>query len=448
MRSSLRGISELPRELKLFLTWNVGLGCFCILCELYCYYVLHGHSPVHYPDYAYTWPTLWFNHWRDFLCWAPRFNYLHHLEFFSADPRLFWNNPALDEVFMYPAPGAGLFALFYSYKAHPLFLFLGVTAGCMLAAVAIFYVKLRKAGLNTAPALKFVVLAMVFAYPFWFEYDLGNMEIVIWILMVAAMWAYFTDRMYLAAALMGIAGSVKFYPLVFLVLLWERKQYRAIGLALVVVAAMYLVCLWMIYPDLGIAWHGTQAGMQAFREKYMLPFRFETGFDHSIYGLLKRAVSGLGHQPVRMAEIHHMDKIYLLLVAAVGVMAYFVRIRHLPILNQVLALTVATILFPPLSNDYTLMHLYVPWALLVLFVLRKHGGPPTPGLLAAFMCMAFLMSPETEFIHKGITVAGQMKCVVLIALFVISLWYPFREGGTATENAVGASGVIPLVPGL
>jgi len=45
---------------------------------------------------------------------------------------------------------------------------------------------------------------------------------------------------------------------------------------------------------------------------------------------------------------------------------YFWRIRTLPRTNQILALTVASIMLPPVSGDYTLIHLYIPWGALVL----------------------------------------------------------------------------------
>ena len=53
-------------------------------------------------------------------------------------------------------------------------------------------------------------------------------------------------------------------------------------------------------------------------------------------------------------------------VAVSGVILWFWRIRKPPILNQVTALSVASVLLPPLSHDYTLMHLYAPWVMLVM----------------------------------------------------------------------------------
>ena len=74
--------------------------------------------------------------------------------------------------------------------------------------------------------------------------------------------------------------------------------------------------------------------------------------------------------------------------------SHFLRIRHLPVINQVLCLCIAFILLPPVSYDYTLLHLYVPWGLLVMFaqeqqILRRE----VPGLTAAFVCLGILMAP-------------------------------------------------------
>jgi len=124
----------------------------------------------------------------------------------------------------------------------------------------------------------------------------------------------------------------------------------------------------------------------------------------------------------------HILTFYLAVAALTGLTLYFVRIRHLPIINQVLCLCVAAILLPPVSYDYTLMNLYIPWAMLVLFAQdQDRAKRSVPGLMAAFICLAFLVSPETEFIFRGQGFAGQVKAGALVLLMYIALKYPFAE---------------------
>jgi hypothetical protein len=116
-----------------------------------------------------------------------------------------------------------------------------------------------------------------------------------------------------------------------------------------------------------------------------------------------------------------------LVSAAAGLILYFWKIRSLPRTNQVLALTVASILLPPLSHDYTLVHLYIPWALLVLVAICSKDARGPRGLTLCFICMAILMSPESFLFFRGVRIAGQFKAIVLLVLLVISVVCPFED---------------------
>ena len=45
----------------------------------------------------------------------------------------------------------------------------------------------------------------------------------------------------------------------------------------------------------------------------------------------------------------------------------------------------------------------------------------------SFVCFALLMAPESYLAFHGIKFAGQVKAVVLLILFIVSISYPFPE---------------------
>jgi hypothetical protein len=108
----------------------------------------------------------------------------------------------------------------------------------------------------------------------------------------------------------------------------------------------------------------------------------------------------------------------------------------MPPINQVLFLTIASIILPPMSYDYTLLHLYTPWVMLVFFAvaLWRNNLPNPKGLWPAFLCFIVLLSPQNEIILHGERLEGQIKCLALVALAVIALRFPFKI--TETELAV------------
>jgi hypothetical protein len=119
-----------------------------------------------------------------------------------------------------------------------------------------------------------------------------------------------------------------------------------------------------------------------------------------------------------------------------GTVFYFAKIHHLPVINQVICLCIASVLLPPVSYDYTLMHLYVPWGLLVLFAQEQWNMKnDVPGLTVAFVCFAVLMAPESEFIYHAVRFGGQIKAVTLVVLMYIAMKYPFDESALDLKNA-------------
>ena len=408
----------LPSELKVFWALTLSLVAGCLAAEAISKSLLHLSG-------IYTWPFLVFRHWWDFRVFQPRFAFFHQIGFFSFDPQLGMH-------FMYLAPGAVLYQTFYSYRAHPIQLYLAVVSGCLLFSVAMFGRALFRRGMPLALTCALCGSVFLLSYPFWFEMLLGNLEICIWILVTAGVWAFFSGRSYAAAALFGIAGAIKMYPLIYLGLLLSARRYRPVVYALGLVAVLNLVSLWLVYPDLRVAWTGILGGLEAFRQEYLLPLLpLETGFDHSLFSIVKRTI--VAREPVGyFPDVARAATIYLRGMAVLGLVLYFGRIRRLPWINQVLCLCVASVLMTPVSHDYTLIHLYVPWAMLTLFALdrwKRDGGvglpASIPGLLAAMVCFAILFAPETEMIWSGLSYGGQVKALVLAVLLGVGLRFPF-----------------------
>ncbi len=101
---------------------------------------------------------------------------------------------------------------------------------------------------------------------------------------------------------------------------------------------------------------------------------------------------------------------------------FFLVIRKLPTLNQILTLTVISVWIVPLSHDYTLVHLYAPLLLMILLVLRLPPYQPVGrSIFVAFSCFAVLLSDLDFITFHGELYGGQVRCVVLAVLLGLSL---------------------------
>jgi hypothetical protein len=264
------------------------------------------------------------------------------------------------------------------------------------------------------------------------------MEVVNWCLVAVGVWAYWNKKWYLAATFLGLAISFKIFPFVFLGLLLSARQFRAILWALLVSVVSTLVSIWCMGHDFLNSALGVAKGLQSYKLHYMLELRMaELGFDHSLLGIIKI---------LNIQDSNRQHEVYLLLLnrymmvaALLGIVVYFWKIWKLPRPNQILALTVASILAPPVSADYRLTHLYIPWAVLVLITVSMPSGKRVPGLTFCFMCLAFLMAPEGNlFLFHGVKLAGPVKAVVLLMLFIASISYPFEEPVPVDEQVLEA----------
>jgi hypothetical protein len=221
------------------------------------------------------------------------------------------------------------------------------------------------------------------------------MEICIFLIVAFGILAFLRRHFVLSATLIGVAASMKIFPFVYFALFLSRRKYKELALGVLAYAVTTLASMWLVCPSLPIAYRGVRSGLSAFQYLYILPYLpVETGFDHSIFGFFK-ALIDFFYGPKMMTP--HLLKGYLVFASVAGLALYFFRIRFVPILNQVLCLCIASLLLPPTSHDYTLLHLYVPWGLMVLYAIdQARANRSMDKLRSVFVCFAILMSAQSE----------------------------------------------------
>jgi len=387
---------------------------------------------LHLPGGMYP---LFLRTWRfyDFTEFQDKFTYFHQATFFQI-PGFY---------FCYPAPVAIVLDGFmqfgyYALSAYLVFCFLTfIGAGFALGRA------MCHRGMGIAQVIFFIGSSMLLSYPFWFLVDRANIEMVNWLLVALGVACYWNKRWYLAAAFFGVAISFKMFPFVFLGLLLSARKYWAIAWSIVICVLTTCASTWFIGPTYRIASEGIAKGMEYFRYQYAIQIhKYELGFDHSLFAIVKemthRQYAHTYMMHPKLPDLYYLPWLYgyMAVAAAAGLILYFWRIRTLPRANQILALTVASIMLPPVSGDYTLIHLYIPWGVLVLISISLKNAHKVRGLVLSFSCMAFLMAPESFAVIYGIRIAGQLKAIVLLILFIVSITYPFEEPASVADDVL------------
>jgi len=406
------------RILRFFLLQSAAWTLLCISVETYCRFALHLGLPYDYPGIV-SWTTF-----IDFHSFISKFAFFHSRLFFSRGETLPYPAPALVayKLFLTPQPAGGRVAV-------PIYEFTILVISWIM--LFLFRRALVRRGLAPRTATGFVLGTYFLSFPFWFEWLQGNIEFAVWALLFLGIAAFWNDKLYLAAVCLGVAAAMKVFPLVFLGLFLARREtpsqyralYRALAVAMLSASVSTVVSVWLVCPDFAYSWQQINLALFHFQHEYMLNLlQVQSGFDHSLFALIKRAMLPL----LQPAQVENLLRLYLPAVAFAGCMAFFLRIRRLPFANQVACLTIAAVLLPPVSYDYTLIHLYAPFALLV-FVALDHARTrqPPPGLFAALCMLAFLLAAQSEFILHGVRFAGQLKSLALLMLGYLCLRYPF-----------------------
>ncbi len=326
--------------------------------------------------------------------------------------------------FDYPAPMLLGQLAYYKFSSAPLYTYLATVilfalAGGLLATMAIPKSS-RVAFLAAAAAAS----TAVFSYPLFFLIDRANIEGLVLVATALGTACFATKRYSSSALLLALAASMKIFPGVLLLLLLAKKRYRDFGMALGTIIAATLASLWITGPTVSRATQGIVEGFAFLRKIQILEYRTEDiSFDHSLWALIKQICFRALHdiQGVK-ALLPHMYIAYGVGAAAVFALFYLTSIRRLPVLNQILALSSLSILLPYVSFDYTLLHLFAPFALLVV-VLATDGADgrlvlTKRQLLCLLLPFAVIFTPQSYLVYHVVGYGAQVKTLALLAVIV------------------------------
>lgn len=336
----------------------------------------------------------------DLHVYQGRFAVRHSVRFFTQ-PGYPWN---------YPAPAIFFYSPFYR-SPHGTILYCLVVAGLTLSFAAAFALALRRSGLALRNAVAVTVGTLLLAWPLYFAAQRGNVEALTWTLTAISVWLYMKRRYGVGAAVLGVVGSVKLYPLFFLGLWLKQRRYAAIAGCLLTAALTTLLALRFMEPDVLDAFHRVSEGVHSFTAEVsaavVLP---NAGYDHSLFGMVKSITRHMPHNLPRELTI------YYVVAGASALLLYLLRVMRLPDVYQVVFLACATVLLPPTSFDYTLVVLYIPFAWLAVLAVRERRLD----LTWPMVLLAVGLSPQTFLWFDRLPEIGED--VKALCLFGLMAW--------------------------
>lgn len=400
--------SGLPPILWFFMAATVALAGISLTYTLICGYLLHLSYPYGFPLFgglpAFT----------DFTDFSERYSRFGTERFWQADVPL-----------VYPAPLLAVLGLLFS-TPYPFAIYISLYLLTILAGGLLLTRALVARNCSIRLSILFSAIFILTSWPAFFLLSRANIEGVDAFFLAAGVLAMLRGRSYLGAASIGIAGSMKYYPILLMAVLLSKRQCKQIAFGLFAAILTILLSALYIDPSLTDAAQSLTKGLVFFKQAYSEKLQWPD-YDHSMFALYKVIYGAvhkgdLQYQP----DFPIAQKIYLGLAALCGLAIYFYRIRELPIINQVIALSVCCVLLPPVSYDYTLVNLLLPCGLLIIYTAEvwKHDRQ-VGGLKPVFFCFAVIFTWGTFLTLDAIRIAGQVRAVALIGLLITVLRYPF-----------------------
>jgi len=274
-----------------------------------------------------------------------------------------------------------------------------------------------------------VATSLILSYPMMFLLERANLEGFIWPIWAVGLVAFAARYHKSAAVLFALVAAMKLYPGVMLLLLFSRKRYKELGLAIAAFAVFTLIGLQLLGPSIPAAIEDVRANSARIAASQVEYNPESIGYEHSLFAVIKQVaffLNGRDNNAALAGTILAVAKPYVLLVLCVLPLLYWLRIRKLPLLNQATALIIVAVTFPHVSGEYTLNHLYFPWALFLLFLSRDVGTGKAsiswPAARGIMLCFAFLFA-----LGQFGMIAGQLKTGALLMLLLIVLTVPMRS---------------------
>jgi hypothetical protein len=276
----------------------------------------------------------------------------------------------------YPAPSFYTYVFFVQLFPHPLRAYLIFVILSFLLVACFFSLRVRRITRKKLPQIA-IWSTLLLGFPLQFLVDRGNIEAVIWLLVLLGVVAFARNRMLVSAILWSLAASMKIFPGLLFVLFLARRKFGTFVVAIAATAAFSLLALGGIGPTIH------QAALESSKSAAFLTGNYivqhdNAGFDHSLFQGIKHGIyvaEAFQKHPTAPLVIRTLPanrialRIYNIVIPLAALLLYWFRLRRLPLLNQFIAYIVLCVLLPYVSGEYTLVHMYTAWAAFLLFLL-------------------------------------------------------------------------------
>lgn len=263
-----------------------------------------------------------------------------------------------------------------------------------------------------------VFILTVLSYPVLFVLDKGNFDMILFIIVSMAVFAFDSKKYLKSSILLGFANAIKPFSILFLILFLLKKKYKEAILCLAITGFLVISGFLIFKNDFFTQIAFFLKSQYLFKERYAYSSTtdYGMGYGSSLYMVFKLVFCKLSAKPIISTVL--LTKIYDLLCFVLTIATLFFVCKEKIFWKQITLLTCNFLLLPYVTYDYKFIFLLIPiW----LFVNEK--GKSRLDVIYAIL-FAILFIPKNiiiplHYVSKTATTWFSLSILINPAIMVL-----------------------------
>jgi hypothetical protein len=283
-----------------------------------------------------------------------------------------------------------------------------------------------------------VLVFTLMSYPILLTLDRGNIEGIIFIFLSCAAWLYLSGRGKWAAACIGLAASIKGFPILFLIFFVKDRRWKELMIGVAVPVFLTLVALLFLERGVFENLILLREALRNFGDFLLVGINGIT-YSVSLFGMGYTLWALLHQSLMDAASLKPILANYLVVAGIIGLATMvYVFVSRLEFWKTWFILVAAVQVLPFPSYDYKLIHTLVPMFLLI----RSGKETRWTGAYLALLCL--IVVPKGFWILFRDVRCGVIVNPLLILTVCIMIALEQYYGANLSSQGSPVAGELPL----
>lgn len=214
---------------------------------------------------------------------------------------------------------------------------------------------------NKREYANYIFIFSLLSFPFLFVLDRGNIESIVFVLLTLFLSSYQHKHYNYSAIFLALASALKAYPFLFAVLFLVDNQKKYIWHAAILTIAVSIISIFTFQNGLIANIQGLMQQLKLFNNIYIVGSA-GLEFNSSLFGMIKAIL-------IKVHMSNTLDKFikiypFLAFSLIIYIVWYIIKVEK-QLWKRIALLTFSIILFPQVSGEYKLLHVFLPMFLFI-----------------------------------------------------------------------------------